>query len=188
MTGEPIVQWQTPPAPIASIGPDGLATAGIVCQDTVGVVTGSYLGVSGWVSILVLDSDPDNYGLYAGDQVPDWWQMRYFGQNNPNGLASATNATGQNNLYAYIADLCPTNPSSCFEIIGVSNQPPDRVVCFRPASTGRLYRLLYATNLVSGVWTNLPGATPVSGVGGPMSLNDTNVAPVRFYRVHVQAP
>ena len=153
MTGEPIVQWQTPPAPIASIGPDGLATAGIVCQDTVGVVTGSYLGVSGWVSILVLDSDPDNYGLYAGDQ--ENVHFRIVKQN---------------------------------EIIGVSNQPPDRVVCFRPASTGRLYRLLYATNLVSGVWTNLPGATPVSGVGGPMSLNDTNVAPVRFYRVHVQAP
>lgn len=78
----------------------------------------------------------------------------------------ATNATGQDNLYAYTADLNPTNPASCFEIVGVSNQPPNRVICFRPrSSTGRLYRLMYVTNRASGAWTALPGATP--GRAGP---------------------
>ena len=55
--------------------------------------------------------------------------------------------------------------------------------CFRSSSTGRLYRLMYATNLLSGVWTNLPGVTPAPGLPGEMTLSDTNTAPVRFYRV-----
>jgi hypothetical protein len=62
------------------------------------------------------------------------------------------------------------------------------VICFKTASAGRVYRLLYATNLVSGVWTNLPGATWASGQAGQMSLSDTNAATARFYRVQVQVP
>ena len=185
LTGSEIA-WPSPAYPVLSISPAGLAETMQVYAGTTASVTGLYLGVTGSGVFLVRDANPDNFGLYAGDQIPDGWQVTYFGPNNTNGLASAINATGQNNLYAYIADLCPTNPASCFEIVGVSNQPPNRVICFRPASTGRLYRLLYATNLVSGVWTNLPGATPEAGLGDQMSLSDTNAAPTRFYRVHVR--
>ncbi len=182
------ILWATPGFPIASITPAGAATAAVVWSNTYGAVTGGYLGVSGLGLVLVLDSNPDNYGLYAGDQVPDWWQVRYFGVNNPLGMAGATNCTGRENRYTYIADLDPTDPASVFEIVAISNQPPSRVVCFRATSTGRVYRLLYAPNLVGGVWTNLPGEMPAPGVAGQMSLCDTNAAAVRFYRVGVQVP
>ena len=180
--------WSLSGFPIGSINPAGIATSLCVYSNTPGTVTGSYLGVTGSCVLLVLDSNPDNYGIYAGDGIPDWWQVRYFGTNNPQGLACATNCTGQNNLYTYTADLDPTNPASTFAIVAISNQPPDRLVCFGTTSTGRVYRLLCATNIVSGVWTNVPGANWTSGLAGQMSLCDTNTTAVQFYRVNVQAP
>ena len=182
------IAWSAPAYPVSSINAGGTATVAFVCADTPAAVTGRYLAVTGWGSFLVVDANVDNYGIYAGDQVPDWWQARYFGTNNPLGMAGATNCTGQNNLYTYTADLDPTNPASVFHVVAVSNQPPNRIISFRATSTGRVYRLSYATNLVSGVWTNLPGVPWTQGVAGQMSLSDTNAATIRFYRVHVQAP
>lgn len=78
--------------------------------------------------------------------------------------------------------------SSVFQIVAISNQPPDQVVLFRATSAGRVYRLLYATDLSGGAWTNLPGTTWASGLAGQMSLCDTNTAAARLYRVQVQVP
>jgi hypothetical protein len=181
------VVWCAPVYPIGAIGPDGQATLANVYADTSGVVTGRYLGVAGSRVILVSDSIPDNFGLYAGDQVPDGWQVSYFGENNPDGTASATNATGRNNLYAYVADLCPTNPGACFGIAAISNNLSGRKVWFGATSTGRVYRLAYATDL-AGTWTNLPGGAWSPGEAGSMSLLDPNGATRRFYRVHVALP
>jgi len=182
------IGWGTVTYPFESMGPDGVLTAANVYENTSGVVTAFYLGASTSVRVTVLDTNPDNYGIYANDQVPDGWQVRYFGTNSPLGVAGATNCTGQINLYTYTADLDPTDPASVFMVSAISNRPTDRVVCFRPTSTGRLYRLLYATNLVSGVWTDLTVAAPAPGLAGQMSLVDTNPAPFGFYRVHVQVP
>ena len=181
------VVWVTPAYPIGTIGADGSATMANVYADTSGVVTGRYLGVAGSGVILVLDSNPDDYGMYANDQIPDAWQVRFFGTNNASGCASATNATGQNNLYAYIADLCPTNPNSCFEIVAISNRAPTNAVCFL-SSSNRLYRLEWTTNLIAGVWTNTPSVVPVAGNGGLFWLTDTNAPSPRFYKVSVRVP
>jgi hypothetical protein len=182
------IAWATPGFPIASITPSGEAATATVCSNTWGTVSGAYLGVSGSGLVLVLDSNPDNYGIYAGDGLPDWWQAQYFGTNNPLGVASATNCTGRSNLDTYIADLNPTDPASLFKVVAISNQPPNRLVWFQTSSAARVYRLLYTTNLVNGVWTNLPGTGWTVGQPGQMSLSDTNAAPIRFYRVQVQLP
>ncbi len=182
------IAWREPASPVASLSAGGLAAAAAVYADTPAVVTGCYLNVTGQGAFLVLDVDPDNFGLYADDLLPDWWQVHYFGTNNPLGLADAINITGRSNRYSYTADLDPTDPASVFEIVAISNQPPNRVIVFRPTSTNRVYRLLYASNLVSGVWTNLPGQTPVPGLPGQMSLSDTHGAEALFYRVEVQVP
>lgn len=185
LAGSNIV-WAVPVFPIASITPTGSATAAIVWSNTYGVVTGAYLGANGSGLVLVLDSNPDNFGIYAGDGIPDWWQVQYFGTNNPLGMASATNSTGKNNLYTYIADLNPTISTSVFEVVAVSNTTPSKLVYFT-SSSNRVYALLWTTNLVSGTWTNLPGATPVAGNGSIFSLSDTNTVALRYYRVQVQA-
>lgn len=187
LAGSNIV-WLAHAHPVAGIAAVGQATASLVWSNTTGIVTGVYLGVTGSGTFLVLDSHPDNWGSYAGDQIPDSWQIAYFGSANPAGQAGATNATGRDNLYTYVADLNPTNPASALEIVTVSTLISGRTVQFLPSSTGRVYRLLYATNLLAGGWTNLPDTVAVQGTGGPMSLTDTNSAVWRFYRIGVQMP
>ena len=180
--------WLAASPAVTGINGSGLLTAGTVCTATWVRVDGACLGVTGTARVLVLNSDPDNYGIYAGDGIPDAWQVRYFGVDNPVGLASATNCTGRSNLYSYTADLDPTDPASVFEIVAVSNQPPNRVLYFKTTSAARVYRLQYSTNLVAGSWANLPGQVPAPGQAGQMSLSDTNTAAPRFYRVQVGLP
>lgn len=173
--------------PVSAIGADGRATLGPVYADASGAVTGRYLGGSGSVVVWVLDANPDDFGLYAGDQIPDSWQVQHFGVNNPGGQGAATNATGRSNLYAYSADLDPNDPGSQFEILAASNAPPVFSLCVL-ASSNRQYRLAWTTNMLAGGWTNTPGAVPVSGPGGPFWMSDTNSASTRLYRVEVRVP
>ena len=43
------------------------------------------------------------------------------------------------------------------------------------------------SNLVDGAWTNVPGAGPRDGMGGPDSMQDTNQPPRGpFYRLEVE--
>jgi hypothetical protein len=122
-----------------------------------------------------------------GDGLPNEWEATYYGGTtnaNPDALA----ANGVNTVReAYIADLNPTNPASFFRITAISNQSPWTV--YFEASADRAYTLLGVSNLVSGVWTNVPGAGPRLGVGGLDSMQDTN-EPVKgpFYRLKVELP
>jgi hypothetical protein len=180
------VVWAAPAFPISSIGADGLAATAAVWSNTWGAVVGDYLGVSGSGAVLVLNSDADNCGIYACDGVPDDWQVKWFGPENPAGKGCEKNVTGRDNRSTYIADLNPTDPDSVFEIVAISNQPSGRVVCFGTTSTERVYRLEYVPKLDGSTWTNLPGAAWTTGQPGQMSLSDTNATAARFYRVHVK--
>lgn len=53
------IQWCAPVFPLAGIAPVGLATAATVSTNTSGMVTGTYLGVTGFVAVLVLDRGSD---------------------------------------------------------------------------------------------------------------------------------
>jgi hypothetical protein len=44
-----------------------------------GRVSGCYRGIAGGGDVLGMDSDPDNYGIYEADGIPDGWQVRWFG-------------------------------------------------------------------------------------------------------------
>jgi len=124
-----------------------------------------------------------------GDGMPDTWEALYgLNPTNPADATAYGDSDPLNNLDEYIADTDPTNPASCFSIVAMSNQPPSQWVFF-PSSSNRVYALQWRTNLVSGVWTNLPGVTNVCGDGHLFHLVDTNPAAAGiFYRVGVQVP
>ena len=183
------VTWGAVAWPSHAIGPDGVATTETVYADTPAALAGSYLGVAGSGSLLVVDTMPDNFGTYAGDGLPDNWQFQYFGLGNPHAAPGYdASGTGQNNLFKYTADLDPTNPASFFAIVAVTNRPPNRSVAVSATSARRFYRLMYATNLAAGTWNPLPDPSCTPGVAGGMTLCDTNGAAVRFYRVQVVSP
>ena len=117
------------------------------------------------------------YALWTQAHIPDPSQ-RYMDQD--------ADGDGFNNWREYVTDTDPTNSASYFRIVAVSNLPPLRVYFL--SSTGRVYTLNWSSNLVSGVWTNVPDQGPRYGVGGPDWMQDTNSAPVKFYRMNVNLP
>jgi len=72
--------------------------------------------------------------------------------------------------------------AAAIPIAGISVGPPFAVGF--PSYTTTLYRLHHRSSLMTGDWADLPG--DMRGVGGPMSLPDTNgvTEPARFYRLN----
>ncbi len=101
--------------------------------------------------------------------------------------ARAVPAKGTTLLHENIADTDPSDPSDTFRILAISNGPPVGVA-FAPASAARDYTLQATTQLTTGPWTNVPGAGPRTGTGGPDAMSDDGAEPARFYRVKVEVP
>jgi hypothetical protein len=129
---------------------------------------------------------------HVGDGIPDGWRRQYFG-----GSGTTTNTTscascdadhdGVSNYAEYIADTNPTNALSYFHIQSVTNAAGLKV--FYQSSAGRKYTLYSRTNLTSGVWTNIPSQTDISGSGGVGALTDPSpMGTQRFYHIGVHLP
>jgi len=153
---------------------------------------GLYLGASGTGLVAIIDSDPDNYGSYAGDGIPDSWQAQYFGLNNPNAASTADpDGTGQNNVFKYVAGLDPTNPASIFvlKIASVNGQPNEKNLIFHPIVGGRTYTVQFSTNLVSAAYTNLTGFSGPQTNVNEVTVTDLDATtPARFYRIDINLP
>jgi hypothetical protein len=107
------VGWSILNGPLASIGSGGLATAATVYENTAAVVQGLHAGVSGTLTLNVLESIPDNFRLYAGDRLPDPWQVQFLGLENPLGSQTANpDGDAMNNLLEYAFGTDPANPLS----------------------------------------------------------------------------
>lgn len=123
-----------------------------------------------------------------GDTMSDGFEDDY-------GLdpTDASDATGNldgdpySNAEEYIADTDPTDSNDYFRIAGISAPSPITVTF--EASSNRLYTMYACSNLLSGLWTNVPGAGPRKGGGGGDSMQDTNVpSKGPFYRLAVGLP
>jgi hypothetical protein len=181
--------WRVVTGALVSVGADGLATAAAVYADTTGTAEAQHNGESDSLVLLVLNSDPDNFGSYAGDGIYDDWQVGYFGVNNPKALPGEDpDEDGGDNEYEWITGTHPSNSASLFQIVdiepvnGVSTQVD---VSFDPTFTSRTYQVVSCEALTSGVWTGL-GRFQESTNGTERTVRDLTASntPV-FYRVHV---
>jgi hypothetical protein len=186
------VNWRGAAYPIASIDASGLATAAVVYTNTMGLISGYYLGASNSASLLVLDSDPDNYGLYAGDSTPDWWQVQYFGLDNTSGLGGVDgDGDGQNNLQEYLAGTNPTNNASVFRVVGVARQSQDMLITWS-AVGGKRYMLQTTTGRSGSYSNNFVDLNPpvsVPGTGATtyavLHLGGATNRPAFYYRIRL---
>jgi hypothetical protein len=185
------ITWSVPSWPLADIGVSGIATVADVYTNTVAAFNGYYLGVPGSGSLLVLDTMPDNYGTYAGDDLPDSWQYQYFGLDNPDAAPSAdVTGTGQDNFFKYVAGLDPTNKTSVFQLklVTVSGPPNQNNLMLTPCFSNRTYTPQFRTNLLVGVWQTLTNATAAGG-DTELTITDPNVVEAsKFYRIQVSYP
>lgn len=182
-------QWRVADGPLILIDTAGLASSGEVYEDTPATAEATYAARTGTIGLLVLNIDPDNYGTYAGDMLPDNWQVGYFGTDNVDAAPDADpDGDGQSNMFEYVIGTLPTNEASKFalEIAPVPGQPLQMDVIYDPVFPDRSYEVEYSLNLAGGAWSDLQGES-VSTNGLECTARDltaTNLA--TFYRVNVQ--
>ena len=185
------VTWSVLNGPIISVSTSGLATAGIVYQNTNANVQGSRNTFSSALMLSVLNVNNDDFGSYAGDGLDDDWQVQYFGENNPNaGPLVDPDRDGQNNRFEFIAGLVPNDSNSRFALrtTSVAGQPTQKRLIFSPIVAGRTYTPQFRANLVTGSWSTLTGTTQ-SDNGAERTVTDLNTVNLsKFYRIDITKP
>jgi len=133
------------------------------------------------------DGDGDGTADYEdedddGDEMPDVWELQYFGGRTNADARSDDDGDGQFNIEEYIGASDPQSPSSFFRITSLSNGTARQILF--PGVTGRLYRTEFCSGAVSTAW--YPLGADVSGTGGTITVSDTNPASSRSYRTMVR--
>jgi hypothetical protein len=107
------ITWSIQSGPLASISINGLATAAAVYQNTAAIVHAAHFGVTGTLTLTVLETIPDNFGLYASDRLPDTWQVQFLGPDNPlGGPAANPDGDGSTNLLEFAFGTDPLSSST----------------------------------------------------------------------------
>jgi hypothetical protein len=154
------IQWTVIGGSMVSLDTNGLVRAGNVYTNTTVLVSGQFLDASNALALTVVDIIPDDFGSYAGDGLPDWWQIKYFGFNNPRGGPGVdANGDGYNNAFEYTSGLDPTTnaPGFYLRIENVAAHPTRKSLIFGPTAPGRVYTVQFATNLPSSGFTTFVG-------------------------------
>jgi hypothetical protein len=177
------VTWSVQSGPLTGITTSGLATTAAVYQDTAAVARGTYQAFTATLSLTVLNILPDNFNTYAGDGLPDDWQVQYFGVDHPMaGPQLDPDGDGWDNLFEYNACLVPNDPLSTFSF-SISAAPGGGYrVTFSPRQSGCTYSLRGSSDLT--FWAPVTGT--VTDAGSVRTILDpAGTGPQRFYFVQV---
>jgi hypothetical protein len=179
--------WSVASGPLLSVNTTGLVTAGAVYANTGAVVQAVAGGFTATRGLLVLNTNPDNFGLYAGDNVDDAWQVQFFGTNSPKGLGSADpDGDGQFNAFEFLALTSPLSLTSRFDVAVSYLNATQRLLTFQPRQTNRLYQVEQSVSLLA--WSNLVAAT-TNDAGVVRNVTDLNAtSPHKSYRVRLSLP
>ncbi|MBP7829308.1 MAG: VCBS repeat-containing protein [Kiritimatiellae bacterium] len=183
------VQWASPAYPFASVTPDGRLVAAIVYADIRTAVTGLYFGLAGSATQTVMDADSDNFGIYAGDDIKDSWQVENFGADNPDGLADADpDGDRRDNRNEYVTGTQPDDEGSFFKLWNerIEQVTTQGDVFYHPRLDSRTYDVLRSTALLAPDWSD-SFAYSESLAGATCTVRDLDLAAdATYYRVRVE--
>jgi hypothetical protein len=180
------VSWSVLSGPLTGISAPGLATAGLVYQDTLAMAQGVYQGSTATLNVTVLDTIADNFGSYAGDGVGDDWQVQYFGLNNGQAAPGLDpDGDGQNNLFEFRAGYVPIDAGSRLVTRGAGLSGGNFQLELSRVQPGTRYVFQRTTDFVT--WTNVITLNPVT-VSTPFTLSIATVGTKTLYRVQLEAP
>ena len=86
----------------------------------------------------------------------------------------------------YVADTDALDSNDWFRVTGMTINT--NLSIWFQSSAARQYTLLWSTNLVEGIWINIPGQTDIMGSGGLDSLSDSTNHPACYYQLEVEIP
>lgn len=184
------VEWSVDSL-LLHVSAGGEVSTGLVPGAFTAALTATAGGVSGIAMLTITDTDPDNYGGYAADGLPDAWQVLHFGYRSGDaGPTADPDADGQENQTEWLAGTDPTDPKSLLHIAfsGVPPSPGTVTLKFSPHLPGRTYSL-EGSNTLQALWTPLPGL-PVNGESPNEGLlTDTSATePRKLYRLRITIP
>jgi hypothetical protein len=179
------VSWSVLSGPLVSVSANGLASAGTVFQSTGATVGGAAGGFAASLLLTVLDVGTDDFGLYAGDGLPDAWQVQYFGVGNP--LASPAAQPlhdGQSNLLKFLTGYAPVGGAGGrFEAVGSVAGEGFFQLQLSQVIPGTRYRFQRSTDLQT--WTTLQTVEPVA-LAQPFTQLLPTTGTSSFFRVIVE--
>lgn len=120
------------------------------------------------------------------DGMPDLWEAVY-GLSSTNAADSTADpdGDGMSNYEEFIAGTGPTNGSSRFEVRGSRAGGVGFRLTLNTVS-GRIYGVLYKTNLMEAIWHDFTNGLLWSD--GELSIDDPATNDARFYRINVDLP
>ncbi len=186
------VTWSVAAGPLTGINASGVATAGLVYQNTAATAQGIFSGNTSTLALTVLNVNLDNFGAYAGDTLDDAWQVQYFGQ-PPNANAAPLvdfDRDGQSNAFEYTAGLIPTDANSVFRLRleRVPGQPGQKRVIFSPRLTDRTYTVKSKPSLLTGSFTPLGSSTFTDNAQERTVTDLSATGATKFYQVEIVKP
>ena len=174
---------------LLSVTAAGEVSTGLLPEDFIATLTATAGPVSGTALLTLTDRDPDNYRGYAGDGLPDAWQILHFGYSNSDaGPAADPDSDGQDNQTEWLAGTDPTDPASLLRLAfaGVPPPPGTATLVFSPYLPDRTYTLEWSAGL-QAPWTALPGVPADGPTPGEGLISDTQPAETRkFYRLKIE--
>lgn len=176
--------WGVLYGPLSLVDSNGMAFGATVYQDELAQVQAVGGGLTGVVSLTVLDILKDNAGLYGSDGIADAWQVQYFGVNNTNAAAAVDDdRDGQSNFNEFMAGTSPVDETDFFGIRRMSRGAGGVMeFVMAPMFSNRTYTIEATTNLVTPRWVAIDSIT--TGVASVMAMTgETNR--VMYYRAGV---
>ena len=181
------VTWSIVSGPLTGISAGGVATAGIVFQDTTATAQGIFSGNTGTLALTVLNVNTDDLPGYLADSIDDAWQVQYFGL-PPNPIAgplSDPDADGQNNLFEFRTGYVPTDAGSRFVTRGLVVSGGNFQLELSRVQPGTRYLFQRTTDFVT--WTDILTLDPVA-VSPPVPQPLPTVGTASFYREEIREP
>lgn len=179
-----VVTWSVQSGPLTGISASGLVSADAVYQDSAATVSGTYDDFTATLDLAVIDSDPDNYRTYGSDGIPDYWQIQYFGVDNPNAAPLLDpDLDGWDNRFEYNARLDPTDRLSTFSLEFTNVAGGGHAITFFPRFSGCSYTLLGSSDL--SLWEPVAGTITDAGMMRTI-LDPRGGEDRRFYFISVR--
>jgi len=184
------ISWSALDGPVTGVNSFGLATAGIVYEDTLATVQARVLNLVSPLNLTVLDINSDNFGSYAGDGLSDDWQVGFFGLDNPDaGPGRDPDGDRQFNEFEEMAGVDPTDPNSKFRFsIQRNSMEPDWVdLLFSPRWDDREYTVHFTRELETPFNALTDEVVTDSGLQRTVTDRDGS-ALAKFYIIRITRP